>query len=47
MHASIDYASDQQVAQLRAGWADGSVQPYEYTDIDRTIAGGVSIAAKQ
>ena len=32
---------------IRAGWADGSVEPYEYTDIDRTIAGGVSIAGKQ
>ena len=32
---------------IRAGWADGSVQPYEYTDVDRTIAGGVSIAGKQ
>ncbi|MGA8653298.1 MAG: carbohydrate porin, partial [Xanthobacteraceae bacterium] len=24
-----------------------NVEPYEYTDIDRTIAGGVSIAGKQ
>ena len=32
---------------MRAGWSDGSVEPYEYTDIDRTIAGGVSIAGKQ
>ena len=32
---------------MRAGWTDGNVEPYEYTDIDRTIAGGVSIAGKQ
>jgi len=27
----------------RAGWADGSVEPYEFTDIDRTISAGVSL----
>ena len=28
---------------VRAGWADGSVEPYEYTDIDRTVAAGISL----
>ena len=31
-------------AFMRAGWADGTKEPYEFTDIDRTVAGGVSIA---
>jgi high affinity Mn2+ porin len=31
----------------RAGWADGSVEPWDFTDIDRTVSGGVSIAGKQ
>jgi high affinity Mn2+ porin len=25
---------------LRAGWADGQYEPYEYADIDQTVAGG-------
>jgi high affinity Mn2+ porin len=28
---------------LRAGWDDGSYESYEYTDIDRTVAGGGSL----
>jgi hypothetical protein len=32
---------------VRAGWADGIKEPFEFTDIDRTVAGGVSIAGKQ
>jgi high affinity Mn2+ porin len=31
----------------RAGWADGSKEPYEFTDIDRTAAAGLSISGKQ
>ncbi len=31
----------------RAGWADGNVEPWDFTDIDRTVSGGVSIAGKQ
>ena len=31
----------------RAGWADGSVEPYEFTDIDRTVSGGVSLAGRR
>jgi high affinity Mn2+ porin len=34
-------------AFVRAGWADGTKEPYEFTDIDRTVAGGVVIAGKQ
>ena len=34
-------------AFIRAGWADGNVEPYEFTDIDRTVAGGVSLSGKQ
>jgi high affinity Mn2+ porin len=30
----------------RAGWADGNVEPYEFTDVDRTMAGGVSLTGK-
>jgi high affinity Mn2+ porin len=32
---------------MRAGWADGSIEPYEYTDVDRTIAAGLSLKGKQ
>ena len=31
----------------RAGWADGNVEPWDFTDIDRTISGGVAISGKQ
>ena len=31
----------------RAGWAEGHKEPYEFTDIDRTVAAGVSISGKQ
>ena len=30
----------------RAGWADGNVEPWDFTDIDRTISAGVSIGGK-
>ena len=30
----------------RAGWADGSVEPYEFTDIDRTVAAGLAVSGK-
>ena len=29
-------------AFVRAGWADGNIEPYEYTDVDRTVAAGLS-----
>jgi high affinity Mn2+ porin len=28
----------------RAGWADGNVEPYEFTDTDRTVAAGLSLS---
>ena len=31
---------------FRAGWADGNIEPWDFTDIDRTISGGVSINGK-
>jgi high affinity Mn2+ porin len=31
----------------RAGWADGNVEPYEYADIDRTVAAGLALKGKQ
>jgi high affinity Mn2+ porin len=30
----------------RLGWADGDVEPYEFTDIDRTAAAGLSLSGK-
>ena len=32
---------------MRAGWADGSIEPFEYSDIDRTVAAGLSLKGKQ
>jgi high affinity Mn2+ porin len=42
---------EQQVSQYvgvfaRAGWADGNVEPWDFTDIDRTVSGGVSLSGK-
>lgn len=31
---------------FRAGWADGSKEPWDFTDIDRTVQGGVSITGR-
>jgi high affinity Mn2+ porin len=28
----------------RAGWADGRVEPWDFTDIDRTLSGGISVS---
>jgi high affinity Mn2+ porin len=30
----------------RAGWADGRVEPFEFTDIDRTASAGLSLGGK-
>jgi high affinity Mn2+ porin len=32
---------------MRAGLANGSIEPYEFADIDRTIAAGLSLTGKQ
>lgn len=42
----------QQVAEgvgvfARAGWADGNVEPWDFTDIDRTVSAGLSLTGKQ
>jgi high affinity Mn2+ porin len=31
----------------RAGWADGNIEPWDFTDIDRTLEAGVSVTGKQ
>lgn len=31
---------------MRAGWADGNVEPWDFTDVDRTIALGTSVSGK-
>jgi high affinity Mn2+ porin len=31
----------------RAGFANGDVEPYDFTDIDRTVAAGLSVSGKQ
>lgn len=31
----------------RAGFANGDIEPYEFTDVDRTVAAGLSLAGKQ
>jgi high affinity Mn2+ porin len=30
----------------RVGWADGDIEPYEFTDVDRTLAAGLSLSGK-
>jgi high affinity Mn2+ porin len=30
----------------RAGWADGNVEPWDFTDVDRTVAVGISLNGK-
>ena len=34
-------------AFLRAGWANGNIEPYEFTDIDRTVAAGLALKGTQ
>jgi high affinity Mn2+ porin len=47
----VSFNMEQQVMEnlgvfLRAGWADGQREPWDFTDIDRTVSGGVSIGGK-
>jgi high affinity Mn2+ porin len=42
---------EQQVSQFvgvfaRAGWADGNVEPWDFSDIDRAVSGGVWLSGK-
>ena len=34
-------------AFLRAGWANGNIEPYEYTDVDLTVAAGLALKGTQ
>lgn len=48
----ISFNLTQQVTEsvgvfARSGWADGNIEPWDFTDIDRTLAGGVSIAGNR
>jgi hypothetical protein len=43
---------EQQVSEVvgvfaRAGWADGTIEPWDFTDIDKTVSAGVSLNGKQ
>jgi len=40
----LDLISDSIGVFARAGSADGNVEPSNFTDIDRTVAGGVSLS---
>jgi high affinity Mn2+ porin len=49
---SVSLNLEQQVSEdagvfARAGWADGNIEPWDFTDIDRTLQMGVSISGKQ
>jgi high affinity Mn2+ porin len=39
--------NDQLGVFARAGWANGNREPYEFTDVDRTIAAGLQLNGKQ
>ncbi|MDR3442725.1 MAG: carbohydrate porin [Legionella sp.] len=48
----INFNLEQQVTEtvgvfVRAGWADGNLESWDVTDIDRTFEGGVSITGNQ
>ena len=30
----------------RAGWADGNIEPWDFTDVDRTVSAGISLNGK-
>ena len=31
----------------RAGWAEGNVEPWDFTDVDRTVSAGMSLKGRQ
>jgi high affinity Mn2+ porin len=48
----ISFNLEQQITQelgifARAGIANGNIEPYEFADIDRTVAAGLSLSGKQ
>jgi high affinity Mn2+ porin len=49
--AGVSLNIEQQITEqlgafVRAGWANGNLEPYEFTDIDRTVAAGLSLNGK-
>ncbi|HET8920863.1 MAG TPA: carbohydrate porin [Xanthobacteraceae bacterium] len=51
-HGGVSMNVEQEItsdlgAFVRAGWADGAVEPFDVTDIDRTVAAGLSLKGKQ
>jgi high affinity Mn2+ porin len=48
VHLNVEQAiSDDVGLFLRAGYAEGSVEPYDFTDIDRTIEAGAAVTGKR
>ncbi|MDB5715324.1 MAG: carbohydrate porin [Sphingomonadales bacterium] len=48
VHLNIEQAVTDDVGLfLRAGFADGSVEPYDFTDIDRTVQAGAAVTGKR
>ena len=48
----VSLNAEQQVTEnlgafARAGWGDGNVEPWDFTDIDRTVSAGISLSGKQ
>jgi high affinity Mn2+ porin len=48
----VSFNLEQQITETmgvfaRGGWADGNVEPWDFTDIDRTLSAGVSLSGKQ
>ncbi|MDB5700991.1 MAG: carbohydrate porin [Sphingomonadales bacterium] len=48
LHLNVEQAvSDDIGIFVRAGYADGSVEPYDFTDIDRTVELGAAVAGRR
>jgi high affinity Mn2+ porin len=48
IHLNIEQAVSDSIGLFaRAGIADGGIEPYDFTDIDRSVAAGVAIVGKQ
>jgi high affinity Mn2+ porin len=49
--AGVSFNVEQQVADtvsvfVKGGIANGNIEPYEFTDVDRTLSGGVAVKGK-
>jgi len=42
----LEQQINETLGAARVGWADGKVEPWDFTDIDRTVEGGVSLFGK-